>query len=238
MENIQEQLEEFIEMMNNLTDNQIAFASLCIAILALFVTIVFNVITHRQYIYSLNPKLSFMLFESGHILYLSVKNTGKSEAKDICININRMENNGEQKLEMDETFKNKFMLYPEESIQGVIGIYGENMANTFLSPMIYIDLVYKKGNDQKLEKYSRTVSFTKTTDKNSEQQRVLESIGDKIESIMYSENRIANYIEGRTLFVYDRINVLPHSSLHNDMKDAMHNTKKKQTKKKEKKGDV
>ena len=55
---------------------------------------------------------------------------------------------------MDETFKNKFTLYPEESIQGVIGIYGENMENTFLSPMIYIDLVYKKGNDKKLEKYS------------------------------------------------------------------------------------
>ena len=51
----------------------------------------------------------------------------------------------------------------------------------------------------------------------------LENIEDSIESISYSNNRIANYIEGRTLFAFDRLNVFPHNSLYKDMKDAINN---------------
>lgn len=54
----------------------------------------------------------------------------------------------------------------------------------------------------------------------------LENIEDSIESISYSNNRMANYIEGRTLFLFDRMNVIPKSSLYKDMKDAFNNVEK------------
>ena len=37
---------------------------------------------------------------------------------------------------------------------------------------------------------------------------------------------MANYIEGRTLFTFDRMNVIPKSSLYKDMKDAFNNVEK------------
>ena len=51
----------------------------------------------------------------------------------------------------------------------------------------------------------------------------LSRIEYSIESISYSNNRIANYIEERTLFAFDRLNVFPHNSLCKDMKDAINN---------------
>lgn len=38
---------------------------------------------------------------------------------------------------------------------------------------------------------------------------------------MYSENRIANYVEGRNLYAFDRLNVMAYSSLKQDMMDVM-----------------
>lgn len=49
----------------------------------------------------------------------------------------------------------------------------------------------------------------------------LENISKHLKSIMYSENRLANYIEGRTLFTFDEINTVSCGSLYQDMRDAV-----------------
>ncbi|MDE6149001.1 MAG: hypothetical protein K2F81_02765 [Ruminococcus sp.] len=110
------------------------------------------------------------------------------------------------------------MLYPNEEIQGIVAVSGENI-NTNIFPQIDITFSFTKGNDNKKTTYSRTITFKRTLKEKNQ----LSKIEEYIEAISYSNNRLANYIEGRTLYVYDKINVLPHNSLFKDMKDAINN---------------
>ena len=119
---------------------------------------------------------------------------------------------------LDDLFKSEFMLYPTEEVQSIIGIYGERIDKEVF-PMLDIDISYIQGNDNKIINYYRTISFKK----NIYGRNQLSRIEDSIESISYSNNRLANYIEGRTLFAFDRLNVFPHNSLYKDMKDAINN---------------
>jgi len=82
-----------------------------------------------------------------------------SEATKIKLNIKKIKNNGDNnKLMLDDLFKNEFMLYPTEEVQGIVGIYGERMENDAF-PMLDIDISYVQGNDNKSVKYSRTISY-------------------------------------------------------------------------------
>ena len=119
---------------------------------------------------------------------------------------------------LGDLFKSEFMLYPTEEVQGIIGIYGKRI-NKEVFPMLDIEISYIQDNDNKSINYSRTISFKK----NIYGRNLLSRIEDSIESISYSNNRLVNYIEGRTLFAFDRLNVLPHNSLYKDMKDAIYN---------------
>lgn len=119
---------------------------------------------------------------------------------------------------LGDLFKSEFMLYPTEEVQGIIGIYGKRIDKEVF-PMLDIEISYIQDNDNKSINYSRTISFKK----NIYGRNILSRIEDSIESISYSNNRLVNYIEGRTLFAFDRLNVIPHNSLYKDMKDAINN---------------
>lgn len=119
---------------------------------------------------------------------------------------------------LGDLFKSEFMLYPTEEVQGIIGIYGKRIDKEVF-PMLDIEISYIQDNDNKSINYSRTISFKK----NIYGRNLLFRIEDSIESISYSNNRLVNYIEGRTLFAFDRLNILPHNSLYKDMKDAINN---------------
>jgi len=101
--NVLEVLKEISESIANNSNEKIALYSLIISVLALVITIIFNVITHKQYIRSLDPLLSFKLIKGKYELYLSITNTGGAVAKDIAINIKEIYNNGNYNdLELDE----------------------------------------------------------------------------------------------------------------------------------------
>ena len=89
-------------------------------------------------------------------------------------------------------------------------------------PKIDVSISYIAGNNGKEVSYDRTISFKR----NIYARNPLSKIEDGIESISYSNNRLANYIEGRTFFTFDRINALPKSSLYEDMKDAINNVER------------
>lgn len=217
---IKHQLNEIIEILkDNNISNIIASISAIIALGVLIVTIVSNIKNNKRYINSLKPLLSFEFYQINGMLVLAVKNTGMTEATKIKLKIKKIKNNGDNnKLMLDDLFKSEFMLYPTEEVQGIIGIYGERIDKEVF-PMLEIDISYIQGNDNKDINYSRTISFKK----NIYGRNQLSRIEDSIESISYSNNRIANYIEGRTLFAFDRLNVFPHNSLYKDMKDAINN---------------
>ena len=212
----------FVEKLFGNPSTFIALGSFFISILALLVTILNSTISHRQYISSLSPALSFTLTEHGGILYLSINNTGKSAAKNISINIKKMINNGEQnELKLDSLFTKEIMLFPNETVQGMIGIWGENLSVTSF-PSIEIELSYKKENTNKFESYFREISFSKSP--NTENS--LSKLEQALTSIAYSNNRLTNYVEGRTLFVHDIMNVMPHGSLYQDLKDSINNVER------------
>lgn len=218
-----EKIDEIIYLLkNNSISDFIASLSLIVAIIAVIVTIIINVRENKKYINSLKPLLSFSLYEMNGILLLLVKNNGQSEAKNIRIKVLELKNNGSNsKLMLDAIFNEAFMLYPTEETQGIIAISGGNV-ETDIFPQVKLDISFIEGNDNKKIEYCRTITFKR---KMEEKDR-LENIEDSIESISYSNNRMANYIEGRTLFTVDRMNVIPKSSLYKDMKDAFNNVEK------------
>lgn len=218
-----EKIDEIIYLLkNNSISDFIASLSLIVAIIAVIVTIIINVRENKKYINSLKPLLSFSLYEMNGVLLLVVKNNGQSEAKNIRIKVQELKNNGSNsKLMLDAIFNETFMLYPTEETQGIIAISGRNV-ETDIFPQVKLDISFIEGNDYKKIEYCRTITFKR---KMEEKDR-LENIEDSIESISYSNNRMANYIEGRTLFTSDRMNVILKSSLYKDMKDAFNNVEK------------
>lgn len=207
---------DLLEKLLNSNSDIIALWSIIIAILALVATIVYNVITHRQYIRSLDPLLSFDFYESDYTLFLAVRNTGQSIADNILVKIEEIYNNGENnKLELDDVFKKQFTLFPNEKIQGIVAYSGNDIANNIF-PVLKVKVSYLKGNTKKIEKYERTITFTRIIQNKMDLHR-LES---ELHSLSLSTVRLANYIEGRFLFASDDMNVVPHSTLYRDMRDV------------------
>lgn len=220
-----EKIDEIINLLkDNGTANLIASLSLIVAIIAVIVSIVTYIRENKKYINSLKPLLSFSLYEMNGLLLLAIKNNGQSEATNIKIEVLELKNNGNKnELMLDKLFKEEFMLYPTEETQGIIAISGRNV-ETEICPHVKLKITFVEGNDNKKIEYLRTIIFKR---KISERDR-LENIEDSLESISYSNNRMANYIEGRTLFTFDRKNVIPRSSLYKDMKDAFNNIEREE----------
>lgn len=219
------QLEEIINLLKDTSfSNYIAIFSLVVSVIALIANIITNIKNNKQYIESLKPLLSFDFYEMNDILLLAIKNNGKSEAKNIKIKVLNIKNNGKHnQLSLDELFNNEFVLYPTEEVQGIIAYSGNNLDEDFC-PIIDVEISFLNGIDGKLTEYIRTISFRRNIyDRNR-----LSKIEDSIESISYSNNRLANYMEGRTLFRFDKLNVYPHNSLYKDMKDAFNNIEREE----------
>lgn len=220
MSYIQEQLDTIINLLNsNDVSNKIVLASLFVALGALIVTIIVNIVTNHHYVESKAPQLTFSLSETNSEIFLTIKNTGATTAQGIKIVINSIANNGDRN-EVFNPFGSEFDLYPEEIVQGVVSYSGENIC-TQIFPIISVNVTYKAMNTKKKVRYSRNITFTKKPERDTEKDKVLKGIEDKLDSIMYSQNRVANYIEGRTLFPIDRLNVMAHGSLKEDMMEVI-----------------
>ncbi len=216
---MEEKLQEIINILkNNGTSDTIALLSLIVSVIAVLITIFSNWKNNKRYMSSLRPMLAFSMYEKNGFLVLKVKNNGQSEAKDICMDFLEIENNGKNMFSIDETFKKDFILYPTEEVQGIISFFDESIEITS-TPKIKLKIKYVQGNDNKKIGYERCISFKREI----QLKDGLNEVAEEIRSIAYSNNRLANYMEGRTLAKFDEVNVLPRSSLYNDIKDAINN---------------
>lgn len=175
------------------------------------------------------PQLAFELFEYKHMIYLKVKNEGVTEAKNIKIKVNSINNNGSNsELQLDDIFKNNFELASKEFIQGQIGIFGENI-DEHVFPNIDIEVRYEKNNFIKKVKYSRKVYFKALTD-----EIITVNTGVKIDNLEnYSRqihrdlNRVANYFDGNEIADFDEISLLSENHFQTDMLNVKENKKSK-----------
>lgn len=178
---------------------------------------------NKQHIESLAPALSMRLISLGGLLYLTVENTGQSEAKEIEISFEKIVNNGERcELMLDDLFSNPFELYPKENVQGLIMASGANIG-TQIFPQITVGVSYFWPHLNRRVQYNRQVIYDngyaqRITAEINIDNRELESDVDKIARAVV---RMANYLDGCQVAKFDELNILAGKSLKNDIVEAL-----------------
>lgn len=191
-----------------------------VAVVAVIVAVCSNVQSRWQYRDSIQPQLSMSLIEQDYSLYLQIKNTGGLPVKETKITVKNIRNNGDQnELHLDSLFDMKFELYPEETIQGEVAMFGASLANhTF--PQIDISVEYKVPGKCKKVEYTRSVTYIGCSPDNR-MARAVESVNSQVESVSRSVVRIANYLDGIRLYAFDNLNVLPKKTMREDLDDLL-----------------
>ena len=196
----------------------ISAVSALIAAISVLVAVIENIKNQKHYKDSQLPLLSMRLVDYDGILYLHIKNTGKSLAHHIQVKPTGIINNGDAKLFDSGLFATEFELYPEESVQGSVSyISGSICEEPF--PQITVDVSYCKNSFRKKVKYSRTVTYSPAFDKKVSVDTNLnfKEIESSVKSISRSANRTANYLDGKNLYSFDNIESPPESTLRNDL---------------------
>lgn len=199
----------------------ISAISAIIAAFALIAAFLSNSQNKKQYLDSIQPQLSMSLVEFDSVLYLRIKNSGETAAKNICITVNCIKNNGwAEDLNLDGLFETEFELYPEEAVQGKVAFYGAS-AQQAAFPQIDVVVSYKIGNSKKTVHYSRTVTYLNgCTEKIAADLHVdATGIERSLESISRASVRTANYLDGCQIFPFDELNILAKHSLKTDLQD-------------------
>ena len=220
-----EKIDEIIKILRAIADtstsNKIALLSVILSAIAVGSSIYFSYKTRKQYIESLNPLLSFQLVDNCGLLFLTIKNTGQSEAIEIKIIFDEISNNGEETLfDIAKIFKSELTLYPNEKVTGYIAKAGANIS-TEIAPTVKVHVSYIKGNNKKKTQYSRSICYAGETDNPIEDR--LREIGSKLNEISASNNRMANYFSGNWLLTIDELNLQPLRNLSQDIKDGVNN---------------
>ena len=220
-----EKIDEIIKILRAIADtstsNKIALLSVILSAIAVGSSIYFSYKTRKQYIESLNPLLSFQLVDNCGLLFLTIKNTGQSEAIEIKIIFDEISNNGEETLfDIAKIFKSELRLYPNEKVTGYIAKAGANIS-TEIAPTVKVHVSYIKGNNKKKTQYSRSICYAGETDNPIEDR--LREIGSKLNEISASNNRMANYFSGNWLLTIDELNLQPQRNLYQDIKDGVNN---------------
>ena len=137
----------------------VAAISALIAAITAIAAFMANHQNKKQYKDSIQPQLSMSLVEFNSILYLRIKNSGQTAAKNIEIRITGIKNNGNSNnLYLDDLFKGTFELYPEEVVQGKVAICGRNIAQSVF-PQVEVSVSYRVDGAKKSTAYKRTVTY-------------------------------------------------------------------------------
>lgn len=186
------------------------------------ITLIILLINQYKLMKDNEPQLSFSLRSINNVLYLNVKNNGKTKAKSVRIIINKMYNNGENGIQEDQIFQIPFELASQEEIQGMIGYIGETISN-HVFPYIDIKVIYDKPHFIKRVKYERQVFYYASTEK-----RVfvdtgwdLNSINEDLNNIHKSTLRLANYFDGNEVAPFDELSIVSENHFQKDLKNTI-----------------
>lgn len=186
------------------------------------ITLIILLINQYKLMKDNEPQLSFSLRSINNVLYLNVKNNGKTKAKSVRIIINKMYNNGENGIQEDQIFQIPFELASQEEIQGMVGYIGETISN-HVFPYIDIKVIYDKPHFIKRVKYERQVFYYASTEK-----RVfvdtgwdLNSINEDLNNIHKSTLRLANYFDGNEVAPFDELSIVSENHFQKDLKNII-----------------
>jgi len=137
-------------MVNNMIDE--------ISVVISAITLIILVINQFRIIKDKEPQLLFCLRSINKRIYLKVKNSGYTKAKNIKIDIIKIYNNGKNKVEEDQIFQIPFELSAQEEVQGMISeLGGDDKRHVF--PYITIKVSYIKPHFNRYVNYERQVFY-------------------------------------------------------------------------------
>lgn len=214
-----------VQVEQTITGNLAVIISAISALIAALSTVAAFMSNHqnkKQYLESIQPQLSMSLVEFNSWLYLRIKNTGKSAAKNISLSIKTIKNNGyADKLDLDLLFSSSFELYPEETVQGTVALYGRDISHTSF-PSVEIDVSYDSDVDKRKCQYTRIVTFLSAYNEKISADVSFDKSGLEaaLDSISRASVRIANYLDGRQAAPFDQLNTTSQKSLRDDLLDV------------------
>ena len=184
------------------------------------VTLLIVLINQYKMMKDKEPQLLFSLRSIDNILFLKVKNSGLTKAKNIRIIIEKIYNNGENGLQEDQIFQIPFELSSQEEIQGMIGILGESLSN-HVFPYIDIRVKYDKPHFIRKVKYDRQVFYYASTENRVSVDTGLnfKNIDHNMNNIHKSVLRLANYFDGNEVASFDERNILSNNHFAKDIKN-------------------
>lgn len=200
-----------------------AIAALIAAISAI-AAIWANIMNRKQYRKSIEPQLSMELVNFNNVLYLQIKNTGKTVATDIRITPKALNNNGDNynEINLDGLFATDFELYPEELVQTEVALcYNTICSQAF--PQLTLLVSYKQLGAKKPVNYTRTITYAPAynskilADVNFDTQNIETSL----RHISRASVRTANYLDGNQIAEIDELDILSGKSLENDLRAAL-----------------
>lgn len=195
-----------------------------IAAISTIVAIIANIRSNRQYKKSIEPQLSMHLVNFNNMLYLLVKNTGKTVARNISLIPCCLTNNGDndEQPSEDGLFAMQFELYPDEVVQTEVCSTNDTIL-TKAFPQLKLNVSYQDDGVKKKVVYQRTVTFAPAYDNKivADVNLDLRKMESSISSISRAAVRTANYLDGRQVAAFDELNILAGKSLENDLRNAL-----------------
>ena len=216
----------FIEVFDT-TDKMAILISAISAFIASISTIVAihaNRMNHKQYCKSIEPQLSMELVNFNNILYLQIKNTGKTVANNIRIIPEKLTNNGDENDLpcQNGLFSMFFELYPDEVVQTEVG-YWHNTIQCKSFPQLTLSVKYSQESVRKPIAYKRTVTFAPAYNNKilADVNIDTNNIASSLRHISRATVRTANYLDGHQIAEFDELDILAGKSLSNDLNNAL-----------------
>ncbi len=192
-----------------------------IAVVISGISLLIVIINQFKMIKDKEPQLSFNLRSINDFLYLRVRNSGLTKAKNIRITIIKIYNNGDSGIQEDQIFQIPFELAAQEEVQGMIGFLNESISN---HPFPYVDIkvCYDKPHFIKRVKYERQVFYYASVEEKLSVDTGLDlrSIDHNINNIHKSTLRLANYFDGNEIAPFDELNIVSGNHFQKDLKNV------------------
>ena len=183
-----------------------------------------NIMNRKQYRKSIEPQLSMELVNFNDVLYLQIKNTGKTVAADICLTPQTLINNGDNGNEINQggLFITKFELYPEELVQTEVAFCYDTICSRAF-PQLTLLVSYKQSGVKKAVNYKRTVTYAPAYNSKilADVNLDTHNIESSLRHISRASVRTANYLDGHQVAEFDELDFISGKSLENDLRAAL-----------------
>lgn len=182
-----------------------------------------NIMNRKQHRKSIEPQLSMELVNFNNVLYLQIKNTGKTVATDIRIKPKTLKNNGDNDNEINLAglFATDFELYPEELVQTEVALCYDTICSQAF-PQLTLLVSYKQLGAKKSVNYTRTITYAPAYNSKilADVNLDTHNIKSSLRHISRASVRTANYLDGHQVAEFDELDILSGKSLENDLRAA------------------